>query len=83
MFLSGNLFIQILGILVGLGFFMVGMRLAFFPRNFIKGMMNVKYKSTAEPQKKAIIVTIIMGVLLMLAGTYYVLISVLSIIYPE
>ena len=76
------MFLSILGILVGLGFFVVGMRLTFFPRKFVKGMMNYKYKSSAEPQKNAIIVTIIMGVLLMLAGAYYVTYSVLSIIYP-
>lgn len=76
------MFLQILGILVGLGFFMVGMRLAFFPKKFVRGMMNYKYKTHIEPQKNAIIVTVIMGVLLMLAGIYYVAYSVLSLIYP-
>jgi hypothetical protein len=76
------MFLQILGILVGLGFFVVGMRIAFFPKKFVKGMMNYKYKTHIEPQKNAIIVTVIMGALLMLAGIYYVTYSVLSLIYP-
>jgi hypothetical protein len=76
------MFLQILGILVGLGFFVVGMRIAFFPKKFVKGMMNYKYKTHIEPQKNAIIVTVIMGALLMLAGIYYVAYSVLSLIYP-
>lgn len=76
------MFLEILGIIVGLGFFMVGVRLTLFPRAFIKGMMNLKYKTSAEPQKNAVIVTMVMGVLLMLAGIYYIAYSIVSIIYP-
>lgn len=76
------MFLSILGIVVGLGFFMVGMRLAFFPKKFVRGMMNYKYKTSVEPQKNAVIVTIVMGVLLMLAGAYYVVYAALTLIYP-
>jgi uncharacterized membrane protein len=76
------MFLSILGIVVGLLFFLVGFRLAAYPRKFIKGMMNYKYKTSVEPQKGAVIVTIIMGAILMLGGLYYIVIGVVSIINP-
>lgn len=76
------MFLSILGIVVGLLFFLVGFRLSFYPRKFIKGMMNYKYKTSVEPQKSAVIVTIVMGALLMLGGLYYIVIGVVSIINP-
>ncbi|MGD9761059.1 MAG: hypothetical protein AB7U52_01325 [Candidatus Izemoplasmatales bacterium] len=76
-----DIFLAILGIIVGLAFFLVGVRLAFFPKKFIIGMMNYKYKSKSkmEPQKNAIIVTIVMGALLMLGGGYYIFLGIASL----
>lgn len=76
------MFLQIIGIIIGLAFFYVGLRLTFFPRKFIKGMQYYKYKTSSEPQKNAVILTVIIGVLLMLIGMYYAIFALLSIIYP-
>lgn len=76
-----DLILAILGIIVGLIFFMIGVRLAFSPKKFIIGMMNYKYKGkrNPEPQKNAVILTVVMGALLMLGGLYYMVIGVVAI----
>ncbi|MDY0024170.1 MAG: hypothetical protein RBR66_04475 [Candidatus Izemoplasmatales bacterium] len=74
------MFLKILGLIMGLAFLLFGLRLAIKPRRFVKALMNYKYKTHVEPQKNAIVMTIILGVLLALAGAYYTLLMILLII---
>jgi hypothetical protein len=76
------MFLKILGILIGLVFVYIGLRLVLNPRKIIKNMQMVKYKSYSEPQKNAVVMTVIIGVLLTLIGLYYTIFAILSIIYP-
>lgn len=76
------MFLKIIGILIGLAFFYVGLRLALYPKRFIQAMQNYKYKSTSEPQKNAIVLTRIIGIVIMLIGVYYTTFAILAIIYP-
>lgn len=64
-------FIKILGLLIGLFFFLVGMRLIFRTRDIIRGIQKFRFKRTAPPRKSEIVVGRIAGSLLALAGIYY------------
>jgi len=73
-------FLEVIGLIIGLAFFLIGVRFTFFPRAFIKNLQNYKYKTTSTPDKRTVIVTIIIGSLLMLMGTYYTFIAILAMI---
>ncbi|MFA7560974.1 MAG: hypothetical protein WCY80_02580 [Candidatus Izemoplasmatales bacterium] len=73
-------FLEVIGLIIGLAFFLIGVRFTFFPRAFIKNLQNYKYKTTSTPDKRTVIVTIIIGSLLMLMGAYYTFIAILAMI---
>lgn len=73
---------KILGGLISLAFIYVGLRFLISPKKSIQNVQRIKYKTTAEPRKVEVTVSIIFGVLLTLIGLYYMTIVVLSIIYP-
>ncbi|MGD9964427.1 MAG: hypothetical protein AB7S96_03640 [Candidatus Izemoplasmatales bacterium] len=77
-----DIILAVIGIIVGLLFFGVGLRIAFYPKKFIIGMMNYKYKTKKkiEPEKKIVVFTVAMGALLMAGGGYYIFIGILSLI---
>ncbi|MDD3129180.1 MAG: hypothetical protein PHW21_02310 [Candidatus Izemoplasmatales bacterium] len=74
------MFLKILLSVIGFAFFLLGVRIAFFPRKFVKAMMNYKYKTKIEPQKNAVIFAVIMGGLLMITGGYYTILGILLLI---
>ncbi len=73
---------KILGFLISLAFLFVGLRFVIFPRKSVQNIQRIKYKTTAEPRKAEMTISIIFGVLLSLIGVYYLTIVILSIIYP-
>lgn len=73
---------KILGGLISLAFIYVGLRFLISPKKSIQSVQRIKYKTTAEPRKVEVTISIIFGVLLTLIGLYYMTIVVLSIIYP-
>ena len=73
---------RILGFLISLAFLFIGLRFIIFPKKSVQGIQRIKYKTTAEPRKVEMTVSIIFGVLLSLIGVYYLTIVILSIIYP-
>ena len=75
-----DLFMKILGLLIGLAFLFVGIRFLFFPTKIINGIQRYKYKTTATPRKQEIIMTRIIGVLLSLIGLYYSTLAISSLI---
>ena len=78
-----DIFLKILGFLISFAFIFIGLVFCFKPRKAIQSVQRIKYKSTSEPRKVEVTVSIIFGVILSLIGVYYLTIVILSIIYPE
>ena len=66
-------FLKAIGIIISLGFLYIGFRFAFFPKKSIQSLQQMKYKTTGEPGKRERIFSLIMGILLLLIGIYYLL----------
>ncbi len=73
-----DIFIKILGLLIGLFFFLIGFRIVFRTRDIIRGIQKFRFKRTAPPRKSEIVVGRIAGSLLALAGIYYMGVVIVS-----
>ncbi|MDD3127009.1 MAG: hypothetical protein WC479_02230 [Candidatus Izemoplasmatales bacterium] len=74
-----QLFLKILGILIGLFFILIGCQFLFRSTKIIQAIQKRKYKQTSEPRKEELLVARITGGLLTLAGLYYTILAVLSL----
>ncbi len=77
-----EIFLKILGMLISLIFIIIGMSFVIFPRKSIQKVQQIKYKTTGNPRKIEVTVSIIFGVILTLIGGYYLTFVILSFIYP-
>ena len=77
-----DIFMQILGTLISVVMILFGLRFVIKPKSAIQSLQRIKYKQTGEPRKNEIIVSIIFGSVFTLVGIYYLIIVILSIVYP-
>lgn len=75
-------FLKIIGMLISVAFIYIGVVFMFKPRKAIQYLQKVKYKNTGEVNKNEVNFSIIIGILLTLIGIYYLVMDILSIIYP-
>ncbi len=59
-------------ILFGLFFALIGFKFLTKPEQTIKRMQEIKYKSSSQPAKQAVITTRVLGVILLLIGIYFI-----------
>ena len=77
-----DIFMQILGTLISVVMILFGLRFVIKPKSAIQSLQRIKYKQTGEPRKNEIIVSVIFGSVFTLVGIYYLIIVILSIVYP-
>jgi vacuolar-type H+-ATPase subunit I/STV1 len=75
-----DIFMKVLGLLIGLFFAFVGFRFLFFPKAIINGIQKYKYKTTATPRKQEMVMARIIGAMLLAIGLYYSVIAVSALI---
>jgi len=75
-----DLFMKILLLVIGLGFAYVGFRFLISSKRIIQAIQKQKYQQTAEPRKQELIMAKVMGVLLMLVGLYYAIMSIIGLL---
>ena len=75
-----ELVIKVLGLLIGLGFMLLGVLFLLRGKRIIQWIQKQKYHQTAEPRSVEINVAKIIGILLFLIGTYYAGIAILSML---
>ena len=68
---------------LGFVFIYFGIRFTFYPVKMVEYLQRMKFKETGQVDKRAKIVSIIMGVLLLIAGLYYLAYVILAIIYSS
>ena len=73
-----DIFIKILGILIGLGFIYLAYQFFFNGRKIISWVQKRKYNITAEPRSSELTVSKIIAVLLFIVGIYYTIIAIFS-----
>ncbi len=72
-----------LGFVIAFAFIFFGIRFTFYPIKMVEYLQRMKFKETGQVDKRAKIVSIIMGVLLLIAGLYYLAYVILAIIYSS
>lgn len=77
-----DLFMKILGALISLALITFGALYILFPSRAVRWLQRLKYKETGTVGKREKIVSIVFGSILALIGIYYLVIVILSIIYP-
>ncbi len=75
-------FLKIVGMLISIAFIYFGFIFMFKPRKAIQSLQKIKYKNTGEVNKNEVNFSIIIGILLTLIGIYYLVMDILSIVYP-
>ncbi len=75
-------FMKILGTLISVAMILFGLRFVIKPSSAIQSLQRIKYKQTGVPRKNEIILSIIFGSVFTLIGIYYLIIVILSIVYP-
>lgn len=75
-----EIFIKIIGILIGLFFMFFGFELFFNSTRIIKAIQKRKYGTTAEPRNPERVMARILGGLLILAGLYYTVFAILTLL---
>lgn len=73
-----DLFLKIIGVLIGFGFLFFGFQFFFRGRKIIAWVQKHKYDRTAEPRSVEVTMTKIIGVILTAIGIYYSGIAILS-----
>ncbi len=73
-----DIFMRILGILIGLAFVFTGLRFLFRSSEVIQGIQKYKYGKVAPPRKPEVVFARIIGGLLLLIGLYFTIYAVLS-----
>jgi len=59
-------------IIFGLFFGLIGYKFLFKPEKTIRGLQYMKYKSSSEPANRAVLITRIFGVILIIVGIYFI-----------
>ncbi|MFO7969452.1 MAG: hypothetical protein ACQERX_04195 [Bacillota bacterium] len=73
-------FLSILLILIGLFFVLIGFKFLFKTVVTIQALQNIKYNSSGNPSKQAIITTKVFGVIIILIGAYFIGAAILALI---
>ncbi len=73
-------FMIVIGFLIVVGILWIGVRFTFFPTKSVQFLQQVKYKETGGVDKRAKTVSLIMGILFLLVGLYYLLYEIFAII---
>lgn len=66
------LVVAIFIILFGSLFLLIGTKFMFSPEKTIRSLQEMKYKSSSQPAKQAVIMTRIFGIALILTGIYFI-----------
>lgn len=74
-----DLFIKIIGILLALGFLFLGGKFLFTPKRIIQAIQKQKFGRVAEPRQTEKIFAKVIGIMLILCGVYFLIISVVSL----
>lgn len=75
-----DIFMKVLGLLIGLGFIFIAIRFFFYGEKIIMWIQKRKYNTTSEPRNSELVFSKVIGVLLFLVGLYYSIIAILSFI---
>ncbi|MBN2539905.1 MAG: hypothetical protein JXB08_00110 [Bacilli bacterium] len=73
-------FMLVLGFLISVAILWMGVRFTFFPTKAVQWLQQIKYKTTGEVDKRARVVSMIMGILLLIVGLYYLVYDILGVI---
>jgi uncharacterized membrane protein YfcA len=65
-------FIALFSMAFGVLFAWVGIRFLFKPDKTIRRLQEMKYQTSSQPKKQAIMITRIFGVVLILIGIYFI-----------
>jgi hypothetical protein len=74
-----DIFVKIIGILIGAVFLFFGAEFVFNASKIIQSIQKRKYGTTAQPRKPELIMARILGSLLILVGLYYAGMAILSL----
>jgi len=72
-----------LGFIIAFAFIYFGVRFAFYPIKMVQYLQRMKFKESGEVDKRAKIVSIIMGSLLLIVGIYYLIYVILALVYSS
>jgi len=75
-----DIFIKIIGIALAGVFLFLGGAFLFIPTRIIHAIQKRKFGRVADPRKPEKIFAAVIGILLILSGLYFLLISVLSLL---
>jgi hypothetical protein len=75
-----DLFIKIVGIVLAGVFLFLGGAFLFMPSKVIHTIQKQKFGRIAEPRKTEKIFAAVIGILLILSGLYFLMISILSLL---
>jgi len=73
-----DIFLKILGTLIGLGFIYLAYQFFFHGKRIISWIQKRKFNTTAEPRPSELKVSKIIGVLLLIVGIYYTISAIIS-----
>lgn len=65
-------FLAIFSMAFGLSFGYVGFKFLIQPRRTIRRLQEMKYQSSSEPTRQAVLITRVFGVILMFIGIYFI-----------
>lgn len=65
-------FLAIFSMMFGLGFGWVGFKFITRPERSIRRLQEMKYQTSGEPSKQAIITTRVFGLILIIIGIYFI-----------
>lgn len=73
-----DIFIKVLGLLIGLSFIYLAYQFFFNGKKIITWIQKRKYNATSEPRKSEISISKLIGGLLFIVGIYYSIVAILS-----
>lgn len=73
-----DIFLKILGLLIGLAFIFLAYQFFFRGKKIISWVQKRKFNATAEPRSSEIMISKLIGGLLLIVGLYYSIIAILS-----
>ena len=73
-----DIFIKIIGLLIGLGFIYLAYQFFFNGVKIIAWIQKHKYNTTSTPRHSEIVVSKLIGALLFFVGLYYSILAILS-----
>ena len=73
---------KIVGLLISIFVIYIGIKFILKPKEMIKSIQRLKYKTTADPRVVETRVSRIIGIILTIIGIYYLTIVIFTLIYP-